>query len=238
MLNYYDRLLLGQYPSGCLFEFDGEEVQPREDWPPCIPGVAKRAREAQAMALYRGDLYAGVWPWAELWRYDRNAKQWSAIGRMFTRPPVTDKVVHPFEAEIVAYNAAHGKNNVINDWGQRLTSLAVAGDTMYAGTSNKGGTPRPADYTFIDDEILKEYGQVLRLRRPGHLCGQVQWAKGPTTFQFLVADGQMRLVQDGRELASAPLDRCLAAGLKDAKIAWGSGMFGPLEGKITATSAD
>ena len=238
MLNYYDRLLLGQYPSGCLFEFDGEEVKPRESWPPPIPGVSRHAREAQAMALYRGDLYAGVWPWAELWRYDRNTKQWTAIGRVFTRPPVTDQVAHPFEAEIKAYNAAHGKNNVINDWGQRLTSLAVAGDTLYAGTCNKGGTPRPADYTFIDDAMLKEYGQVQRLRRPGHLCGQVRWVKGPTPFQFLVAGGQMRLAQDGRELASTRLDPSLAAGLKDAKITWGNGMFGPLEGKIRATSED
>ncbi len=236
MLTYYDRLLLGHYPSGCLFEFDGEQVKPREDWPPRIPGVSKSAREAQSMALYRGDLYAGVWPWAELWRHDPNAQKWTAVGRAFTQPPATDKVVHPFEAEVRAYNAAHGKNNVSNDWGQRLTTLAVAGDTLYAGTCNKGGTPRPADYTFISDAALREYGLVHRLREAGQLCGQVRWVKGPTAFQFVVAGGRMRLLQDGRELASGPLDSSLAAGLKDAKITRGNGMFGPLEGKITAAA--
>jgi hypothetical protein len=232
MLNYYDRLLLGHYPSGCLFKYDGETVKPKENWPPRIPGVAGYAREAQATALYRGDLYATVWPWAELWRYDRNAGQWVAIGRMFTRPPVTNKVGHPFEAEIVAYNATHRTTHVTNEWGQRATSLAVAGDTLYIGTSNKGGSPRPADYTFIDDAALKEYGQVLRLRLPGHLSCQVRWVKGPTTFQFVVAEGQMRVLQDGRELARSTLEPALVAGLRGAKITWGKGLFGPLAGTL------
>lgn len=232
MLNYYDRLLLGHYPSGCLFGYDGEQVQPRESWPPCLPGVATYSREAQAMALYRGDLYATVWPWAELWRYDRQAAQWTAVGRMFTQPPVTAAIGHPFEAEINAYNAAHGTKNVMNDWGQRATSLAAVGDALYVGTSNKGGSARPPDYTFIRDEALAEYGLVHRLRLPGHITGQVRWTDGPTRLQFVVADGQMRLLQDGRELAAGPTEPATAAGLAATTITRGKGMFGPLAGTL------
>lgn len=238
MLNYCARLLMGHYPSGCLFEYDGETVKTTENSPPHIPGVSGSAREAQATALYRGDLYAAVWPWAELWRCDRNTGQWSAIGRMFTRPPVTDKVNHPFEAEIVAHNAAHGTNNVHNDWGQRATSLAVAGDTLYIGTSNKGGTARPDDYTFIDDAMLDEYGRVHRLRLPGHLSTQVRWVDGPTTFRFIVGERSMRILQDGRELGTAELDPALAAGVRGARVTWGRGLFGALAGTLLSPEAE
>jgi hypothetical protein len=160
------------------------------------------------------------------------------IGRMFTRPPVTDKVGHPFEAEIVAYNATHRTGNVTNEWGQRATSLAVSGDTLYIGTSNKGGSVRPADYTFIDDAALNEYGRVLRLRLPGHLSCQVRWVNGPTTFQFVVAGGQMRILQDGKELARSTLEPTLVAGLQGAKITWGKGLFGPLAGTLLSAKGE
>lgn len=238
MLTYYDRLLLGHYPSGCLFEYDGEQLKVTENQPPRIPGVASWAREAQAMALYRGDLYATVWPWAELWRFDRNAGRWSAVGRMFSRPPVTDKFGHPFEEEITAYNAAHGAKYVVNEWGQRATSLAVAGDTLYIGTSNKSELPRPPEYAFIDDAMLSEYGHVRRLKLPGHLSAQVRWVDGPTTFTFEIGGGRMTILQDNRELAAVALDPALcgevASGAKDLKFTWGSGLYGPLAGKLAA----
>jgi len=228
MLNYYDRLLLGQYPSGSLYEYDGETLTEREKWPPPMPGVSAQAREAQSLAIYRGDLYTGVWPWAELWRYDREADQWSLTRRLFTRPPITDKVGHPFEAEIVAYSATHSVENVYNDWGQRATSLAVAGDALYIGTSNKGGSLRPPDYTFIDAATLAEYGLVHRLRLPGHLSGQVGWVDGPTTFRFVVSAGRMSVSQDGVEIAAAQIDPATMAALEGATVTWGSGLFGPL----------
>ena len=235
VLNYYDRLLLGHYPSGSLHEYDGELLTQREKWPPAMPGVATTAREAQSLALYRGELYTGVWPWAELWCYERQADQWSLVRRLFTRPPITDKVVHPFEAEINAYNAAHNTKNVWNDWGQRATSMAVAEDALYIGTSNKGGSPHPPDYTFIDDAALAEYGLVHRMKLPGHLSCQVRWVDKPTTFRFVVTNGRMSVSQDGVEIASADLDSAMADGLKGAVVTWGNGIFGPLAGKLVST---
>ncbi|NLF17163.1 MAG: hypothetical protein GX595_07885 [Lentisphaerae bacterium] len=232
MLNYYDRLLLGQYPTGCIYEFDGESMRLRELWPPCLPGVATYSREAQALALYRGDLYATVWPWAEVWRYDRHADRWTPMERLFTQPPLTAAVGHPYEAEIVAYNQANGTKHVMNDWGQRANSLVSVGDALYVGTSNKGGTPRPEGYTFITDAALAEYGLVHRFRWPGQITGQVRWTGAPTTFEVVVAEGRLRLLQDGRELSAAAVEPSLSAGLAGATVTWGRGMYGPLAGTI------
>ncbi|HOX39633.1 MAG TPA: hypothetical protein PL033_16755 [Candidatus Brocadiia bacterium] len=238
MLNYYDRLLFAHYPSGCVHECDGEKLTPRENWPPPMPGAAAWSREAQSLALYRGDLYTGVWPWGELWRLDRADGRWSLARRLFSRPPVTDKVGHPFEAEIAAWNAANNAKNVINDWGQRATSIAVAGDSMFIGTSNKGGLLRLPEYDFIDDETLAQYGLVHRMTLPGHLSCQMRWINGPTVFEFIISDRRMSVRQDGAELGSIPIDLDLSAGLRAAKITWGNGLYGPLAGKILRCARD
>lgn len=237
MLNYADRLLLGHYPSGCLYEFDGEQVKPMENFPPRMPGVVGYAREAQSTTLYRGDLYVGVWPWGEVWRYDRNASQWLFVGRTFTRPAPTEQVGHPFEAEIKAYNAEHGTNIVFNEWGQRVTSLAVVGDSLYIGTGNKGGIAPHPGFTFLTPEVLREYGQVLRLRMPGHLTGPVKWTQGPTRFRFLIRQGRLHLFQDGHEIAATAIPPSFVAGLRGAHITWGKGVFGPLMGTLRQRTA-
>lgn len=238
MMNYHDRLLLGQYPDGSLHEYDGATLTVRQRRPPPMAGVATFSREAQSLALYRGDLHVGVWPWAEVWRLDGPRDEWTLVRRLFTRPPVTDTVGHPFEAEITALNAARGTKHVSNDWGQRVTSLAVVGDALYLGTSNKGGLPRPPDYTFIDDSALAEYGLIHRLRLPGHLSAQVRWVNGPTRFQFVVTGDRMRMLQDGRELASGPIDPATAAALRSGRVVWGDGVFGPLAGTVVARSTE
>ncbi|MDH7570302.1 MAG: hypothetical protein QHJ73_12045 [Armatimonadota bacterium] len=232
MLNYYDRLLLGHYPSGSVYEFDGEAVTARANFPPPMPGVAGYAREAQSLALYRGELFAGVWPWAEVWRLAPGSTQWSFVGRLFTRPPVTDQVGHPFEAEVKAYNAANNANMVINEWGQRATSMASADGALYVATANKGGTPRPPDLGFPDDALLQEYGRIHRLTLPGHLSGPIRWTGAPIRFRFLVTPDWAQLFQDGREIASAPVTPALAAGLRGAKVTWGRGVYGPFVGKV------
>ena len=47
MLNYHDRLLMAQYPTGELFEYRGKELKRLKGWPPKLPGVSSSAREAQ-----------------------------------------------------------------------------------------------------------------------------------------------------------------------------------------------
>ncbi|MSS70226.1 MAG: hypothetical protein EXS64_01925 [Candidatus Latescibacteria bacterium] len=224
MINYYDRLLLGQYPTGELYEFDGKELILHKGWPPVMPGVSGRAREAQTTAIYGGDLYVGVWPWAEVWRYD--GADWSLAHRMFTHPELTDAVTHPYEAECTKLEI------VLNQWGQRVTSMIPSGDALYVSTSAKGSAPYEPRFGFLTDEQQKDYGAIYRLARPGHLSVHTDWKAGPTTFEWTITQDQMRVSQDGRLLGSAPVSPDLTERLALKEISWGKGVYGGFRGEI------
>lgn len=232
-INYHDRIILGQYPTGELFEFDGGTVKHLAGQPPRIQGVRPNAREAQTTVIYRGDLWVGVWPWAEVWRLDRDAGKWHSLGRMFTHPPVTDKTTHPYETECTTLNL------VLNLWGQRVTSMVPLGDSLLVSTSPKGPLEwDPQKYPFVaDDDKWKEYGQVYRLTMPGHLCASVKWTGRPVTLRFVIARDTMRIVQDGEELGAAAVDHTLTAGLTSAKMTWAAGTFGPLQAALLSHRA-
>ena len=226
------------YPSGTLFEYDGKEVRSRQGWPPVPAGVSPSAREAQTTMIYRGELFVGVWPWGELWRYDRDADRWIAMGRLFKNPPTTDKVVHPFEQEIRDYNAANGTKLVFNDWGQRVTGMVPAGDSLYLSTSAKGTWPRDTRMAFLTDEVFQQYGAVHRLKMPGNLAAVIGRPAGPTRLRFVLEPDRMLLFQDDRPLGETRLDPKLTAGLRRGRVSWGEGVFGPLAGKIRSKSEE
>jgi hypothetical protein len=230
-LNYYDSLLLGQYPTGELFEYNGRQLRHLKGWPPRIAGVSSNAREAQTMAIYGGDLFVGVWPWGELWRYDRDEQRWTSMGRMFTHPSVTDRVTHPYEKETIAAGA-----EVLNQWGQRITSMVPLGDSLFVSTSAKWHCQWEPKFDFLANDKWKEYGQVWRLAIPGNLSASIAWKDGPTELQFLIARDEMMIVQDGKQLAAAPISTALTAALESAKVTWGRGVFGPFAGSSSACS--
>ncbi|MDP6780009.1 MAG: hypothetical protein QGI83_24855, partial [Candidatus Latescibacteria bacterium] len=173
MINFYDRLLLGQYPTGLLFEYSGDQVTPIEGWPPKMPGVSSSVREAQTTAIYGGDLFVGVVPWAELWRYNPDTDGWTFVSRMFTHPPITDETDHPYEDECMALGI------VYNQWGQRVTSLVPLGSSLILSTCAKSPTEWKPEYDFVGDGKWKEYGAVIRLTMPGSLCATTSWTDGP-----------------------------------------------------------
>jgi hypothetical protein len=234
MINFYDRLLLGQYPTGELFEFDGEEVRHLEGWPPTMPGVSGSAREAQTITLYGGDLFVGVWPWGELWRYRPDAKQWDLVQRMFNRPALTDKTTHPYETECAALGG------VANQWGQRVTSLVVQNSSLMISTSAKAPCAWEPKFDFLANDAWKEYGTVTQLTTPGHVSAPLAWTDGPTELRFIVNDTRMAIIQDGSVVAEAPLKQLPLA--VPADIAWGTGVYGAfggsaLRGEVRADEA-
>jgi len=236
MVNYYDRLLMAHYPSGVLYEFDGQDIKPLDGWPPVLAGVSRSAREAQTTMIYRGDLFVGVWPWAELWRRDRDEDRWISMGRLFTHPPLTDKVQHPYEQEVRELNAAQGANIVINQWGQRVASMIPLADALILSTSAKWPCAREPRLTCLTDAVYEEYGQVIRLRMPGNLAATIQPKAGPTRLTFAVATDGMAIQQDGKLLATTRLDAKLTADIQPASITWAHGVFGPLQGKLVSKS--
>ncbi len=228
MVNFDNRLLMGQYPTGELFEFDGETVTRLEGWPPPMPGVSGSAREAQSTTLYGGELYTGVWPWGELWRYHPDTKQWTFAQRMFTHPRATDETVHPYERECAALGI------VANLWGQRVTSLVVDGPSLFVSTSAKSPTAWEPRFDFLTDDLWKEYGAVHRLTTPGHASANLDWTSGPTVLSFAVSADGLEIKQDGKLLARTELRGDAARAAQSAREledpVWGNGIYGPFGG--------
>lgn len=235
MIPFYDRLMLGQYPSGELWAFDGESVTRMEGWPPRLEGTAGYSREAQSALIWGGDLLVGVWPWAELWRYSPDSGRWYSMGRMFTGPEVHADPGHPWEAE------CRERDLVLNQWGQRLTSLVPFRDTLMASTSAKWPISPDERPDFIPEDILEQYGSVLSIRMPGCLSAPIHWTLAPTEFEFIVTADRMIIRQNGLELAAAALDDNMAQALAESgglgEVTWGEGVFGPWGGKSIAGKA-
>ncbi|MEZ6047772.1 MAG: hypothetical protein R3C11_19780 [Planctomycetaceae bacterium] len=226
IMNYYDRLLMGQYPTGELYEYDGEEFVLHENWPPVLSGVSPSAREAQSLMIYGGDLYVGVWPWAEVWRYDQNQKDWFFVKRMFNHPELTDTIVHPYETE------TQEVADMYNLWGQRVTSLITMDDRLYISTSSKSGFAYQSIFGFLSGEQLLDYGRVYQLRQPGQLTFPTNWSPGPQKFTFEVKGQTMRLFKEGEQVASQELPEGFVTEQAPHHIEWGKGVFGKLTGKL------
>ncbi len=229
MLNFHDRLYLAQYPTGHLFEYNGEKLTHRKDWPPRLPGVSTSAREAQTMAVYGGDLMVGVWPWAELWRYQHETDSWHSMGRMFSHPELTAQRTHPYEQD------ADRLKLVTNHWGQRITGMVPLGQDLVLSTSSKGTGVWKESYTFLTDRERREYGAVLTLNRPGNIAGQVKWTGKPIRFDLDVTASTIAISQDGKQIASGNHD--LPLGQLNGKLTLrpGQGANGRLSGRVLSS---
>jgi outer membrane protein assembly factor BamB len=233
MVNYYGRLLTGQYPTGNLIEYDGYNLTHLPDAPPVMEGVADYSRECQTSVIYRGELYVGVWPWAELWRLDADTGQWSFVQRMFSQPELTAEFGHPYEEDIVAYNKTTGEELVYNNWGQRITGMVSVGSDMILSTSAKGTLPRDNRLGFLTDEVFAEYGQFYRLHLPGNLSASIAPVSGPTQLRLVLRKSRMEIYRDGKLLAQTAVPAELVAQLRPATITWRYGVFGPFQGSLT-----
>ncbi len=226
MMNFHDRLLLAQYPTGELFEYQGKELKRLKGWPPKLPEVSSGAREAQTLAIYRGDLIVGVWPWAEVWRYNLDEKKWHSMGRLFTHPELTDKTTHPYEAEAKRFKL------VTNHWGQRVTGMVPLGNSLMLSTSSKGTYQWFDKYDFLTEPQRKEYGAVIQMEMPGNLAAQIKWKDRAVKLDFVIEKDQILIRQEGEVLAKANYQSDDSEAFQNATVKWGDGVFGKLNGKI------
>ena len=227
-MSFHDRLLMGQYPTGRLFDYDGKNIIDRPGWPPLLKGVTSSSREAQTTVIYGGEIYVGVWPWGELWRYNPDAKQWHFQQRMFQHPELSDDIVHPYDLE-------NRGNEVSNLWGQRVTSLVTSGDGLFVSTSAKYPCEwQPDRYPFLAKDKWKSYGSVSRLTMPGHLGANTAWTSGPTTFELTLRGKSLSISQDGKKLAETVVTGQLAERLRSVSqlqpVRWGEGIYGRFTG--------
>lgn len=236
MINYYDRMLMGQYPTGNLIEYDGHELTHLAGEPPVMAGVSDRAREAQSTMIYGGELYVGVWPWGEVWRYDADTSEWHFVQRLFTNPPLTDQYVHPYEEDLIAFNNATGEEMVVNNWGQRVTAMAPAGTDLMLSTSSKAPFARDERLSFVTDEVFNAFGQVYQLNLPGNLSASINPTAGLTKLQLIVRSNSMEIHQDDTLLAQTPVPTELLKGLHPDTITWRYGVYGPFQGSLAQQS--
>jgi len=224
-----DRLIMGQYPTGRIFSFDGMSIVDQQGWPPVPKGVSSAAREAQSTVIYGGEIFAGVWPWGELWRYRPTANEWRLVRRMFDHPETSATFVHPYDAE-------NRSDAVPNQWGQRVTSLVTSGTSLYVATSAKDPCVWDEKRApFLAPEKWKDYGATYRLTMPGHLSAPAAWTDGPTKLEFVLSGETMKVIQDGRELATGTSFGAPAAKtFEPDAVTWGKGVYGRFSGpKIT-----
>jgi len=227
-MTFQDRLLMGQYPTGRLFEYDGRAITDQAGWPPVLPGVSANAREAQTTVIYGGEPLVGVWPWGELWRYQPDSERWSFVRRMFDHPQLSDQIIHPYDVE-------NRGNEVSNLWGQRVTSLVTSGPDLFVATSAKYPCEWVAGkFPFLAPDKWKSYGTVYRLTTPGHLGASTTWTSGPTTFELTLNENLMSITQDGKKLAetvvTGPLSKKSRAVSQLKSVRWGEGIYGRFTG--------
>jgi len=231
MLNVYGDLLIGQYPSGSLFVYNEEGLRPFAPPVPVPENALPNAREAQTLAVYGGRLYAGVWPWGELWRYDPDDVSWEFVARVFEDPAVSREVDAPFAKEM------QGRTDVYNYWGQRITSLACYQDALYIATMNKGGARyRPDEHAFLDPATVAQYGRVFCLKGNAQVAAPFTWRE-ETAFRFVYDDARMAVFQDGTLLAEAPHASRGLEGRSVAGCRFGHGVYGGFAGEILASSS-
>ncbi len=226
---FHNRLLMGQYPTGRLFEYDGEKLTDLAGWPPKLAGVSASAREAQTTVVYGGDVFVGVWPWGELWRYNPDSGSWSLARRMFDHPRLSDQIVHPYDIE-------NKGGSVGNQWGQRVTGLVTSGSSLFISTSAKWPCKWDVEkFPFLAADKWKSYGSVYRLSIAGHLGATMSWTEGPTEIDFNIRGAEISIVQDGKPLASVtltgPLAERLGALSEFKQVTWGDGIYGRFSGK-------
>lgn len=231
MTRFYDKVLIGQYPTGSLFQYDKDGLKPFEPAIPVPEGVSANAREAQTLAIYGGYLYVGVWPWGELWRFDHEANTWTLVTRVFTQPELSIEDQEPYA------RAMKDKPPAYNAWGQRIVSLTNFKDSLYIATMNKGGTPWiPEVQAVIPEAAVAEYGVVYKLTARGQVAVPFTW-KAQTELTFTFEDGRLTVLQDGVELGNAQVYSSYAfATMNQLNLTLADGIYGPCTGEVSLNS--
>lgn len=228
MLRHYDKVLIGQYPTGSLYQYDENGLALFDPPIPVPEGVSRNAREAQTLAIYGGYLYAGVWPWGELWRFDHLANRWDFVARVFSQPALSIEDQEPYA------RAMKDKPPAYNAWGQRIVNLTNYRDALYIATMNKGGTPWiPEVRDVVPEGAVAEYGVVHKLTAPAQVAAPFTW-KESTELLFRLANGNLIIFQDDVHIGSCPLPHDLKLGAVSASgLTVADGIYGPSRGKVS-----
>ncbi len=230
-IHWYDKMLLAHYPSGYLLDYDGGAGVVLEEWPPGLEGLSRQSREAQTAMIYGGDLWVGVWPWAEIWRYDADAETWHFITRLQTHPEITDETIHPYDGELDVHNETAALKYPPNGLGQRNTGMATIGDSLMASASAKWTWPIEMKPEFLTEQQWSDYGRITKLTVPGCLTAPLKWMGKPAQVSLTVTSDTMVIAQDGEKLGELAITAEMAERVRGAEATVGNGVFGAYAGR-------
>ncbi len=189
-LRWFDKLLIGQYPAGNLFVLDNKN---KAIWPffPRVPHqkqCLETEREVQSLGMYAGDIYAGVWPWGEVWTFDQNSG-WSLA-------------IRPFTSSLSKEFAPYCSMLKTDEFGQRISSFVPIGEDLFLSTSSKTGVFGKKLYKMIPQNAIRQYGCVWRIRKSFNLATQTNM-RDFSRFDFVIKNGRVEIWQDNKLLADA-----------------------------------
>ncbi|MDD2224783.1 MAG: hypothetical protein PHP97_01320 [Candidatus Shapirobacteria bacterium] len=218
---YYDgKTLIGAWPTGRLYEFDGKVFKPSLLSPFLEKDYADR--EAQSMAIYGGNLYVGYWPRGEIMIYDHESKSWSLSTRLFSHPVEEDPFI-PYLGQLVGEESAF--------LGQRVTSLVAYSNKLFATTSNlRGWGYDIKNPDFLTNEQIDEYGRIYSLEKPGCLNTFLNITKESTLIDFIF-DKDKVVIKEGDRIIGQVLNPGFSFD-DGLSLVLEEGIFGEFNGQV------
>lgn len=221
-VRYQDKTYLGRWPDGLLYEFDGHSIVLSADSP---PNAGYHGSEAQALAIYCGDLFVGRWPRGTVWIRDLETSAWRRLERLFSHPPD----LQPW----IPYLGKEPDGTPRAFLGQRVTALAPFADSLVASTANlRSWHEQVSDPDFLTEQQIAEYGTIHRIRRTGCLT-----TRSPPTSTFSLTfefTPEVIRVRHGRTLVATARNNGVVPRVEDV-VTLGEGVFGTLRGVMLRT---
>lgn len=153
-VRWNNRTLVGEFPSGRLYVFNGRTLAPNGPRPPFITR-RKVGYEAQSMTVYCGNLYVGYWPTGEIWQLSGASGHWTQVAQLFPDSGRTDS--------LIPYQDRPPDDLPTNFFGRRVTSLVTADNALFASTSNYRGWHFGLETSVVEPDVAELYGAVFRI---------------------------------------------------------------------------
>jgi hypothetical protein len=188
-INYYDKIILGHYPTGNLFELTESKVESSKYLSelPVIDNIMPNEREAQTLAIYSGYLMCGVWPWGELFGYKN--KDWKWRNRFFEYPKER-KELAPF-VDRLTFNLDY----LNNQWGQRIIDLTPIDKYLAVNTAFKYKITDD-DKKYLYPKEIEQYGKVYLLEIPTNISSTIS-VSDEIELIFKSINNTIAIYQDG-----------------------------------------
>lgn len=221
---YNGKTLIGSWPTGRIYEFDGEVLKPSNL--SLYLNSQYCDKEAQSMAIYCGDLYVGYWPRGEVAVYDLIDEKWIANYSFFSNSSQYDDKIPYSDIDF------EGTTSFL---GQRISSLQPYSNKLFVSTSNlRNWHVGIKDPVFLSKQKIDEYGMIYSIFKKGCLTTFLDVYKKKIVLEFLFLDDSIKIKQNGKIIGGSEYNGLPA---RELNVFYGEGLFGDFNGKIIKTNS-